>query len=677
MNCRVWDNMKKLFLFCKKYAYIICILSFATIVAIGGKVTIEKSFDNIVLNEVCTSNVKCCEDDKGNFPDWIEIYNPTSNDIDISGYIVNDSADLKKEKFVIPDGTVLAAGAYYLFDPIFEMSSEGCIVNLLDDRKNYVDRVEIPKLKYDTTYGRTEDGGDEWNIKSPTPGWSNGDGENLQAIAEGRVDASSPSGFYNEDFDLSLRSTEIGRSIYYTTDGSDPVENGVLYERPIRISDRSGDYNIYSAIPEVSLEYTEGRVSLPSYPVDKCTIVRTIAKDGLGKYTEESIYSYFVGYDLKYGYDNMAVVSAVADPFDLFSDENGIMVLGDKYSQYVNEGHPEVYEGDKANFIPRGRRSERAVHIEVFDEEHRAVLEKNAGIRIKGMSSRWDVQKSFSIIFRTAYGGDYKEAFEVDNTLFDLHSFALDKCGQDTGTKMKDTIMEECMAQTDCATVKRVPCCLFLNGEYWGFYWISERFDNSYLLEKYGVDKEDVIYKNKADFGYGEWHQEDFDRQSLIDCYAANIIAARGRGWPSYNFRVWKTLSDEGTEFGDGKYRPVIFDVNSASMEDADFDLFREMMENFYPFQEIVADDENFKEDLVRRIDEMCNNEFEQNKILNMIDRIYDRIYDQMVLDNMRYTNCSREEAEESFEENVSALKNFFAHRYDNLKVFEERFLYE
>ena len=409
--------------------------------------------------------------------------------------------------------------------------------------------------------------------------------------------------------------------------------------------------------------------------MDKCTVVRAVSKDQLGNYTAVRNYTYFVGFGSKKAYDNMPIVSIVADPYDLFSKENGIMVLGDKYDRFVEEGEPEEYWEDTANFIPRGRRSERDTQIEIFDNDRTRTLSTNAGIRIKGMSSRWDLQKSFSVIFRRAYGGSYKESFTIDGTELDLHSIALDKGGQDVGTKMKDTIMEACMQDTDCATTDRVPCCLFINGEYWGFYWLTEKFDNSYIADKYGVDIDKVVYVNINEFeGLGGWNHEDFDRQSLIDCYASNVLISHARDWPNYNFRVWKTSDDEGTKFGDGKYRPVIFDVNSASMELYDYDLLGFMNEYFYPFAN-ASEDEEFRKDVVARIDEMRANEFEDGKILAMIDELYDRIHDQMVLDHMRYTNCSEEESQKYFDDSVNVVREFFRKHGEYLDRFEERYL--
>ncbi len=664
----------------KKKSYLIPVFLFAALVIAAGVMIAHKPQIDVVINEVCTSNVSCCEDENGDFPDWIEIYNPTPQDIDLSGYIINDSNDLKKEKFVIPDGTILAAGSYYIFDPQFPLSSNSVVINLLDKEKHYIDRVQVPKLKYDTSYGRADDGSPEWNIKEPTPGWSNSDGGDIAPVIEGKVTASKETGFYDYDFELKLRSTGWGRKIYYTTDGTDPRTDGILYEGPIRIYDRSNDANIYSAIPEISHHYMEGDTQLPSFNVDKCTVVRAVAQDYFGRFTDICTYTYFVGFQDRKAYDNLTVVTLSADPDDLYSSDNGIMVLGDKYDKYVADGKPEEYEDVKANFTIRGRKAERAADIEIFDENHVPVLKTVAGMRTKGLSSRWDVQKSFSIFFRKAYGGEYRESFSVEGHDFDYHTLALDKGGQDFATKMKDTIAEDCMRDTSCATTQRIPCCLFLNGEYYGFYWLAERFDASYMAERYGVNKENVEFREVFDLDNLDWWQpEVFDNDALMDYYAMSIIFAHEGDWPAYNFRLWHTKDDEGTEYGDGRWRPVIFDMNSVSMEKPDEQTFAYLEERFYPFKDAVDDDDEeselFREDLVARINGMCAGEFSPQSIQEKIDSLYARIHDQMILDRMRFSNCSEKEAQEFFDSSVEALREFFRQRYGYLEAYKEDFL--
>lgn len=631
----------------------ITVAVFAAIICCSAVIVWRNSFGNVVINEVCTSNVSCCEDENGKYPDWIELYNPTDIDIDLSGYILNKSADTDKEKYVFPDGTILAPGSFFLLDPGFVMSSKGCSLNLLNKRKQYVDHITVPALEYDSTYARTGDGSRKWEQKTPTPGYSNADGTAVDAPIEGSVIASAETGFYDDDFNLNLISSVWGRKVLYTTDGSDPKKYGTVYDDPIRIHDMSDD-------------------------IDKCTVIRTVASDLLGRYTKENRYVYFVGFDKRAAYDDMTVLSVTADPDDLFSYENGIMVPGIDYDRYVEAGEPEEYETNKANFTRRGRTSERGMRFEVFDEDHKLVLDTDAGIRIKGLSSRWDDQKSFSVFFRKAYGGKYREEFTTDGVGFKDHSLAIDSCGQDKATKMMDAIMGYCMSESGCAVADRVPCCLFINGEYAGFYWLTDRFDASFFADRYGVDREDVKIIDKEDFTSGdEWSVENFDRESLLEYYASNIITAHDGDWPDYNVRFWRTGSDEGTEYGDSKMRPVIFDMNSTSMKSPEYDPIEFMMESFYPFQKLTEEDDNFRSDLVQKIDEMSADEFEQEKVLRLIDSLQERMEDQMILDRMRYFDCSAEEARKSFDESVDLIRSFYRNRWGYLETIKEKYLNE
>ena len=653
---------------------------FAAIVLTGAAAVDRIPREGVVINEVCTSNVTCCKDDNGEYPDWIELYNPTDERIDLSGYVLRKKDLSQKKGYVIPEGAFIESGSYYVFAPDFDMSSDGLIITLSDSYGSHVDRAVVPRLKFDTSYARTTDGAPEWEVKEATCGWENSDGRSLPGIIDGEVTASKGSGFYSSAFELELKSSYSGMSIYYTTDGSDPLDNGILYDGAIRIYDRSDEANVYSLIPDVSLDYVNKAVPMPLSPVDKCTVIRAVAKDNLGGCTDISNFVYFVGYDEKEGYDNMAVISLSADPYQLFSHDDGIMVLGEGYDEYVEAGMPEEYGHYKANFCERGRRSEVVAQVVIFDEKHDKVLDTTAGMRLKGLSSRWDIQKSFAITFHKAVGGKYTEDFCIEGNDLTVHSFALDKCGQDTETKMIDTIMEYCMRDTGCATVDRIPCCVFLDGEYWGFYWLQERFDRSFLADRYDIDPDKVEIYNTIDFdSYDEWPPEDFDRDSLIDYYAANIIAAHEGDWPYMNFRIWRAYDEEGSEYGDGKYRPVIYDMNSESMKTPDFDSFEYMLygstgPSFEPFIELYGD-EDFRRDLKHRIDKMESDEFEKQKVLDLIGELGERIHDQMILDNMRYTDCSREEAERYFKENVDVLLSFYETRYDHLNRYKEEYL--
>ncbi|MEX2603011.1 MAG: hypothetical protein WD361_02350 [Gracilimonas sp.] len=51
------------------------------------------SFAQIFVNEIVASNGQGLQDDDGDYPDWIELYNTTSFAINISGWIVKYDED--------------------------------------------------------------------------------------------------------------------------------------------------------------------------------------------------------------------------------------------------------------------------------------------------------------------------------------------------------------------------------------------------------------------------------------------------------------------------------------------------------------------------------------------------------------------------------------------------------
>jgi hypothetical protein len=70
----------------------------------------------LYLNELMADNETVLENpgDPGNFPDWIELYNPGPNPISLDGLFLTDDADLPT-RYAIPDSLTIAPGGYLLF----------------------------------------------------------------------------------------------------------------------------------------------------------------------------------------------------------------------------------------------------------------------------------------------------------------------------------------------------------------------------------------------------------------------------------------------------------------------------------------------------------------------------------------------------------------------------------
>ena len=136
---------------------------------------------DIVLNEILSKGMVDAEDS-----DYVELYNTGEEDIDISGYLINDK-DTPLGGFAIPDGTIIKAkGYYFVQQPEFteSISSKGewVSVGLPDGR--LIDNVDCPRSMTNTdldegddvelSFSRFPDGDGEWfNGTVPTPDATN------------------------------------------------------------------------------------------------------------------------------------------------------------------------------------------------------------------------------------------------------------------------------------------------------------------------------------------------------------------------------------------------------------------------------------------------------------------------------------------------------------------------
>lgn len=105
---------------------------------------------NVLINEVSATGTE-----------WVELYNPTASDVDISGWRIHDSAGTINFGNLIPDDTILPAHGYYVqhqaSTAIF--NDTGDTVSLLDSSNTLIDTFNYPAVTSGQTYGRSGAGG--------------------------------------------------------------------------------------------------------------------------------------------------------------------------------------------------------------------------------------------------------------------------------------------------------------------------------------------------------------------------------------------------------------------------------------------------------------------------------------------------------------------------------------
>lgn len=126
---------------------------------------------DVVLNEIMSKDLP--ETDQ----DFVELYNKGEEEVDISGYLINDAAD-PKGGFVIPAGTKIAAKGYYVVhqpELTVSISSGGEDVSLGQPDGTLMDLIYCEASVADgSSFSRIPDGGDTWlNGTEATPGTAN------------------------------------------------------------------------------------------------------------------------------------------------------------------------------------------------------------------------------------------------------------------------------------------------------------------------------------------------------------------------------------------------------------------------------------------------------------------------------------------------------------------------
>lgn len=187
----------------------------------------------LVINELMASNLGTMMSPATNFDSWIEIYNPTGRDIDLSGmYLSNNSENLTMWQMPDDIGIVPAGGFKVVWlgsnniksnQAPFSLDCDGGFIYLSDTEGQQIDGVEYPKAMSRTSYARTIDGEGDWGWTAyPTPEATNA----TSAFASERLDPptiSLGSQLFTSSVDVQVDIPE-GATLVYTTNGSVPTE---------------------------------------------------------------------------------------------------------------------------------------------------------------------------------------------------------------------------------------------------------------------------------------------------------------------------------------------------------------------------------------------------------------------------------------------------------------------
>ncbi len=495
-------------------------LVFIVCISIGNSLYSSYS-DSLSITEFMAVNSNTLQDEDGDYSDWVEIYNPGTDTVDLLGWSISDRIyDPPKWVFpqiLLPPDTylVIFASGKDRKNPAgnlhtnFKLSGSGEFLGLFRPGGLTVSSSfapEFPVQFEDISYG--EYGGNYIYLTSPTPGASNA-GEEFLKPPEFTVER----GFYTVPFDVELTSASSGSKIYFTTDGSTPSgENGTEYTGPVNISATTPlravtvkDGCSPSATVTNTYLFTEDIVDQPDDPEGYPTewgsyydIVGTATADyGMdSEITDDPDYSGLMDSSLL----SVPTISLVTDIGFLFSHDTD-----------PDSGGIYIYTGPYGSF---GDGWERPVSFEYILPDQGENIQVNCGLRIQGGASRQaekSPKHSFRLLFKTIYGpGKLNYSFFGDgatdkfNTIVFRSAYGNSWRHFDTNQRtraqhIRDPWSKDTQLDMGHISAHNKFAHLYINGMYWGLYNISERYDKAFMESYYGDDEYD--YDMIRDYG--------------------------------------------------------------------------------------------------------------------------------------------------------------------------------
>lgn len=433
---------------------------------------------------------------------------------------------------------------------------------------------------------------------------------------------SAPGGFYADSFSLELYNIVDQNHIRYTINGNRPNACSPLYSAPLMLDERlyskSDIYTIVNS-PEPDFFLADS--------VRHCIVIRAAVFDENDSCVSEvRTNSYFIQ-SLGCDTHGLPAISLCADSLDLFDYETGILIPGIHFD-------PEnaYFTG---NYFMKGIEWERACNFEFYELDNDGV-NQTVGLRTHGKKARWQTQKGLKIYAREEYGKK-----RIKHKFFDeleLKSFK-HLCMKPfmsawNGSGCKDYISNKLAEPLNIESLASRPTVLFLNGEYWGIYYIEEKPDERFLEDHLDVslDSLNIIdIWNDADYGTASnfyalrnWMQDadltdeeqyayaeqQIDIQNFIDYYVLELFIANP-DWPAQNVKMWQV--------GDGIWRWIFYDGDGC-LEQQTLDVFANATyegDATYPssrratlfFRQLLKN-ENFKSQFSQRFRQLVETEF-------------------------------------------------------------------
>lgn len=441
----------------------------------------------------------------------------------------------------------------------------------------------------------------------------------VSGLSAQNLQVSPAGGFYTHAPQVTMTCPDTALRIFFTTNGQPPTAADRRYTHPITLTSAlfsdAALYQVPMCPPADFQPLADG--------VQRVVVLRAAAFNSLGQRVGQVITNTYLVQDLGSDSHGLPVVSICASHHDLLDDTVGILVPGVWYNG-------DVWSG---NYYQEGREWEREVNMEIYLPDGQ-VLNQQCGLRTHGGSARRYVQKGLKVYAREEYGDKRFRARIFEDADVDafkrlvLKPFA---CAW-THAGVQNMVTEQIARNLRLDVTAIRPAVLYLNGEYWGIYFIQEKPDEHFLKDHYGGNEDyynimsnwvnlldngtDVYFQQMmswfatADLSVRENYEEAcrlIDVDNFID-YQIFEIFIDNEDWPANNMRCWQYFM--------GKWRWIFYDGDAAlkhlewgGFAYATYDGVEE-----YPASRIstllfrkLLDNPDFQKKLVERYNSLCH----------------------------------------------------------------------
>lgn len=505
-------------------------------VAAGWSYTVNASAPGtVVINELLAENLNGIQDSDSEKEDWIELRNTGAAAVSLAGWALTDDA-AEPSKWVFPNIT-LGAGQYLLVfasgkdrkttaanatnHTNFRLAQNGDgYLGLFRAGNPRVAASEIlyPAQRADVSYGFTS-GGTLAHFATPTPRSANNDA----SAAAGFVlppNASVKSGFYDQPFQLVLTTDTPGAEVRYTLDGKVPTPSSEMYVAPIQVAGQANKGVIMVRAAAFRSGMVPSSVTTRSYIFPDYVLTQSTNQPGFPSIWDSPCT----------GFNNCNDIN----PADYEMDPQVLNDVANNYRALAKEGLTSIpsvsivtdvnylFSAAEGVYVRREPFLRKPVSAEFIPVDGSDGFQIDCGLEMQGQTSpddsgtggsKW---KSLKLGLRLFFQGEfgptklkYKVFDDSPVESFDTlllaggHNNYWNYNNNDTQRTRSLYVRDQFVANLQNLLGGRSHhgrfVNLYLNGLYWGLYFIHERPDANFMSSYYGGESSDYdVFKHDS-----------------------------------------------------------------------------------------------------------------------------------------------------------------------------------